>query len=282
MRTVTGATERAAIDTLRAVGWGSVEQAVEQWYAQGGGETDGGGNGGGATSAIAAAEALFLEYKDSHTDSVLAEGIARLCDDLGVDPSDPVMLALSWRWGAATMCEWSRDEFVGGMRGILGGGGGGGGASGGSSASGGSGTAAATAAAVQQGLAALKGALPGLRREMGEPQKFSQMYAYAFGWAAEKGQKCLQLDTALAMWRLLLGEGTPRPGGPWPLLERWLDFLKKAHAGRAVGRDTWVQLLEFVRTVRADMSDYDENGAWPYLLDEFVEQCRKDGTVTAA
>jgi DCN1-like protein 1/2 len=185
---------------------------------------------------------------------VLAEGIARLCDDLGVDPSDPVMLCLSWRLGAATMCEWSRDEFVGGMRGLLGGGSGSGGV----------------------GLASLKAAIPSLRREMADPSKFSQMYAYAFGWAAEKGQKCLQLDTALAMWRLLLGEGTPRPGGAWPLLERWLDFLKQAHAGRAIGRDTWLQLLEFVRTVKPDMSDYDENGAWPYLLDEFVELCRKD------
>lgn len=186
---------------------------------------------------------------------MLAEGIARLCDDLGVDPSDPVMLALSWRLGAATMCEWSRDEFVNGMRNL---------------------------GCASGGVDALKSALPALRREMTDPSKFSEMYAYAFGWAAEKGQKCLQLDTALAMWRLLLGEGTPKPGGPWPLLERWLSFLKKAHAGRAIGRDTWLQLLEFVRTVKADMSDYDENGAWPYLLDEFVEACRKEGVAASA
>jgi DCN1-like protein 1/2 len=190
---------------------------------------------------------------DEHADALLAEGIARLCDDLGVDPSDPVMLALSWRIGAATMCEWSREEFVAGVR----------------------------ALGCASGAPALKAALPGLRREMADPAKFAQMYAYAFGWAADKGQKCLQLDTALAMWRLLLGEGTPRPGGAWPLLERWLAFLKKAHAGRAVGRDTWLQLLEFVRTVRPDMADYDENGAWPYLLDEFVEACRKEGVAAA-
>lgn len=186
---------------------------------------------------------------------MLAEGIARLCDDVGVDPSDPVMLALSFRLGAATMCEWSREEFCGGMRAL--------GCAGG-------------------GAAALKAALPALRREMSDPSKFAEMYAYAFGWAAEKGQKCLQLDTALAMWRLLLGEGTPRPGGAWPLLERWLAFLKKAHAGRAIGRDTWLQLLEFVRTVKPDMSDYDENGAWPYLLDEFVEAYRKEQQQQAA
>lgn len=185
---------------------------------------------------------------------MLAEGIARLCDDIGVDPSDPVMLALSWRIGAATMCEWSRDEFVRGVKEL--------------------GCAA--------GAASLKAQIPSLRREMGDAAKFSEMYAYAFGWAAEKGHKCLQLDTALAMWRLLLGEGTPRPGGAWPLLDRWLAFLQRAHNGRAVGRDTWLQLLEFVRTVRGDMSDYDENGAWPYLLDEFVETCRKEGVAGAA
>lgn len=255
LRTVTGATEKAALDTFKAVGWGPVETAVEHWYATGGGPTTNGGNGGSSAADAKKAEAFFLEYKDEHADAVLAEGIARLCDDLGVDPSDPVMLALSWRLGAATMCEWSRDEFVNGMRNL---------------------------GCASGGVDALKSALPALRREMTDPSKFSEMYAYAFGWAAEKGQKCLQLDTALAMWRLLLGEGTPKPGGPWPLLERWLSFLKKAHAGRAIGRDTWLQLLEFVRTVKADMSDYDENGAWPYLLDEFVEACRKEGVAASA
>jgi DCN1-like protein 1/2 len=32
-----------------------------------------------------------------------------------VDPADVVMLVLSWHFGAATMCEYSKDEFIQGM-----------------------------------------------------------------------------------------------------------------------------------------------------------------------
>ena len=32
-----------------------------------------------------------------------------------VDPGDIVMLVLSWHFRAATMCEYSREEFVSGM-----------------------------------------------------------------------------------------------------------------------------------------------------------------------
>lgn len=32
-----------------------------------------------------------------------------------VDPEDVVMLVLSWHFNAATMCEYSQDEFVKGM-----------------------------------------------------------------------------------------------------------------------------------------------------------------------
>ena len=45
---------------------------------------------------------------------------------------------------------------------------------------------------------------------------------------------------ATAMWRLLFS------AQPWPLCDAWCTFLEKHH-GRAISRDTWVQLLDFVR-----------------------------------
>ena len=46
---------------------------------------------------------------------ILAEGVGDLCEDLGVDPSDVVMLVLAWVMNAAHMCEFQRHEFVGGL-----------------------------------------------------------------------------------------------------------------------------------------------------------------------
>lgn len=41
-------------------------------------------------------------------------------------------------------------------------------------------------------------------------------------------------------------------------------------------QDTWAQFLDFMHTIKSDFSNYDaDGGAWPYLLDEFVEKCKQ-------
>ncbi|KAJ3700593.1 hypothetical protein LUZ61_004298 [Rhynchospora tenuis] len=54
----------------------------------------------------------------------------------------------------------------------------------------------------------------------------------------------------------------------------WLVRHKKV-----ISRDTWSQLLEFVKTIDPQLSNYDEEGAWPYLIDEFVEYLTENGIV---
>ena len=76
---------------------------------------------------------------------------------------------------------------------------------------------------------------------------------------AQKNQKCLQLDVAVGMWQLLFS-GERR----WQHVDAWCEFLQ-AHHNRAISRDTWVQLFEFVRAVKPDFSNFDESAAWPYL-----------------
>lgn len=130
------------------------------------------------------------------------------------------------------MCEYTRDEFVGGLSRMG-----------------------------ADSLEKLKAKLPEMRRDLDDPIKWREVYNYAFGWAAEKGQKCLQLDVAVGMWQLLFAGGPPRQ---WPHVGAWCEFLQRRH-GRAVSRDTWAQLFEFAKGVKPDFSDFDESAAWPYL-----------------
>lgn len=83
--------------------------------------------------------------------------------------------------------------------------------------------------------------------------------AHTFLRAAQKTQKCLQLDVAVGMWQLLFA-GERR----WPYIDDWCEFLQQHH-NRAISKDTWVQLFEFVRSVKPDFSNFDESAAWPYL-----------------
>ncbi|PNX86385.1 hypothetical protein L195_g042463 [Trifolium pratense] len=72
------------------------------------------------------------------------------------------------------------------------------------------------------------------------------------------------------MWQLLFAEKQ------WPLVDHWCQFLQARH-NKAISRDTWSQLLEFAKTVSSNLSDYDAEGAWPYLIDEFVDYLKENG-----
>jgi len=114
--------------------------------------------------------------------------------------------------------------------------------------------------------------IPYLRSELKDEQKFREIYNFAFTWAKEKGQKSLALDTAIGMWQLLFAEKQ------WPLVDQWCQFLQVRH-NKAISKDTWSQLLEFAKMVDPSLSNYDAEGAWPYLIDEFVEYLSENGLI---
>eukprot|EP00882_Tetradesmus_deserticola_P003375 GHRQ01003571.1.p2 GENE.GHRQ01003571.1~~GHRQ01003571.1.p2 ORF type:complete len:254 (+),score=115.01 GHRQ01003571.1:293-1054(+) len=230
-RSITGASDKKAIDCLKQAGW-SVEGGIEVFFSL--------GMQGSSALDTHAMEQLYLKYKDPHQDMILADGISRLCDDLAVEPTDIVMLVISYHMGANIMCEYSRQEWVSGL------------------------TRMGT-----DSLDKLRAKLPELRAELADPARFQEVYSFAFSWAREKGQKCLQIDTALAMWQLLFADDRR-----WQYIDEWCEFLQ-THHNRAISRDTWVQLFQFTKIIKPDFSDFDEAGAWPYLMDEFVDYMKK-------
>lgn len=234
---ITGTSARVAQECLQVVNW-SVESAIDYFYASGMSS-----RADRANSSLrvdkAAISRLFQRYKDSGADSILAQGVEQLCTDLDIDPMDPVMVVLSWHLGAEVMCEYSQEEFEGGL-----------------------------AKLAIDSLDKLKAALPKMRLELSDPSKLRDIYQYAYLFSREKGQKCVQLDVAIAMWQLLV------PPERWALMPAWCEYLQEHHK-RAVSRDTWNQLYDFMMTIKPNFSNFDDAGAWPYLIDEFVAHQRE-------
>ncbi|CAG4935251.1 unnamed protein product [Parnassius apollo] len=93
-------------------------------------------------------------------------------------------------------------------------------------------------------------------------------------YKTDSGQR--SLDAAAA--RALLGVLLPR----WPLRVPLATFLQRERRYRVVNRDQWCNILEFSRTVDHHLAAYDADGAWPVMLDEFVEWLRAERANEAA
>ncbi|CAN8002550.1 unnamed protein product [Ixodes hexagonus] len=184
----------------------------------------------------ARAVALFEKYRDPDDDAVLAEGIVRLCRDLGVRPEEFRVLLLAWKFGARQMCRFSREEFLSGCRALR-----------------------------ADSTLALRARFPDMREEARDPARFRDLYRFTFKFGLESGQRVLPTEMAAQLWRLVFSEAPPA------VLERWLAFLEVHPEVRGITGDTWNMFLHFADTAGRDLSTYDDAEAWPSLFDDFVE-----------
>ena len=127
-------------------------------------------------------------------------------------------------------------------------------------------------ARVLPALAALHDAL---RPELDAgPEKFAAFYHFVFFVARERGDRNLRAEAATHAWAFALANGR------FTLLERFCAFVKGRRLPRGVSEDTWCQVLDFANAARAFASAedvvaaYDPRGAWPVLVDEFVDHLR--------
>ena len=108
---------------------------------------------------------------------------------------------------------------------------------------------------------------------------FKKVYKYVFVAGRERDQKALSLENALIYWQMLFSP----PGLEWKTqhhdwLELWKSFLNEKWT-RSVNRDMWNMTLEFALKTLSDetLSFWGEDGAWPSVIDDFVEWCRGQG-----
>lgn len=184
------------------------------------------------------ANKLFEKYRDNSDDAILAEGTERFCQDLKVSPEDFIVLVIAWKFQAAIMCRFTRSEFIQGCRTLR-----------------------------ADSINAIKTKFPELLREVQtDDAMFKDLYRYTFGFGldTEGGQRTLPCEIAIPLWKLVFHYRQP------PILDRWCNFLTENQV-KGISRDTWQMFLHFVEVIGDNLSNYDDNEAWPSLFDDFVE-----------
>lgn len=112
-----------------------------------------------------------------------------------------------------------------------------------------------------------------LKNFLVEASEYRKFFMFAFDYNIPPGTKGLPIDTAVQLFPLILEDRFNH-------LSLWVEFLEgRKHV---ISRDTHAMLLEFALTISADLNNFDENGAWPVLLDEFVEFARPKLGITAS
>jgi len=221
-------------------------------------------------------DSLFNKYKDEGGDDISIEGTISLCEDLGVDPEDVVLLAIAFELKSPRVGEWSRKGWMDGWKSLG-----------------------------CDSVPSMKACLQKLRHRLtSDPSYFKKVYHYTFEFAKSQGQRSLATETAIAFWSLLLPHGlkgralshVPFIADPddsdedqggdvdmsdssesgWTLEynDWWFEYLT-AKGGKGVSKDTWSMFLEFVRTIDSKFEKYDMEAAWPSSIDDFVEFARR-------
>ncbi|XP_076908488.1 defective in cullin neddylation protein AAR3-like, partial [Bidens hawaiensis] len=98
---------------------------------------------------------------------------------------------------------------------------------------------------------------------MADSCEFSRFYNFVFFISRENGQRSITVSRAIMAWKLVLS-------GRFRLLNQWCSFVEK-NQRHNISEDTWRQVLAFSRCVHENLEGYDPEGAWPVLVDEFVE-----------
>lgn len=185
---------------------------------------------------------LFAKYKDDTEDSILADGMEKFCQDLGVDPTEFIVLVLAWKFNASQMCRFTRTEFFDGCKALK-----------------------------VDSIRSLQNRFPELEAEVtNDVEKFKDLYRFTFkfGLDVEEGQRALPKNIALPLWKLVFSRNIP------VVLDRWFAYLENRQL-RGISRDTWYMFLNFTEAIEPDFENYDDSEAWPSLFDDFVESERE-------
>lgn len=189
---------------------------------------------------------LFDKYEKKDADTINVNGTMTYFGDLGINPEQYTAFVVSEILKCPTLGEIQRDSFTAAWS-ELGG----------------------DTIDKQKKIIAMRCA--SLSSDV-NARKAVYTYAFKLG-LTESNQRTIEKDVALQMWNVLLAP----PMSSWKTkshdwLNEWTEFVTQANT-KGVNKDVWEQTFKFAQETLKDetLSWWNENSAWPALIDEFVE-----------
>ncbi|GAA5966204.1 hypothetical protein JCM3765_006087 [Sporobolomyces pararoseus] len=272
---ITGTSTTEATRYLKACNW-RLESALDTYYndprsisSNSSTTTSSSSN---VTTMTKNLETLWKRFSDTNNDQEIGlEGTLEYCSAINLDPQELEMLGLSFFLKSPTMGKFEKKLWLNSWLSV----------------------SADTLEKQQEYVEKV------LKFKLVEKDGnfFKKVYDFSFDYAKPEGQKSMPFEIAQELWKLLIPldpfvsspssttttpsttttttNGFSSRGFDQERLEWWLDFLGKEKGGKVVSKDTWCLFLEFTRTIDRDFKSYDEEAAWPSLIDDFVAHVRE-------
>ncbi|KAH0602825.1 uncharacterized protein H6S33_008475 [Morchella sextelata] len=198
------------------------------------------------SNSTAQLNSIFDKYHEAGDppNIIGVNGAMRYLQDIGIGLEEPTVLVVAELLKAPTMGEFAREGFVDGWK-----------------------------ACGCETLDKQRARVPALRSSFGNDEAvFKKVYLFTYNFARSPNQKSLPLESAVEYWKLLFASRFKAQ------MDNWIEFLETEYK-RSIAKDTWNCMYDFVQLADADptpeLASYDIDGAWPSILDDFVNYVRK-------
>merc|ERR1712071_720567 len=186
---------------------------------------------------------MFVDIADEDNPEVAnMEGLAKLCEHIGIDPEDVRALVLLWKLGANKKPgQITKQEWIQGCIKLE-----------------------------ADSIDKFKNIIPKLDPGFITRDEFKSFYKFAFQFNREGKYRTLDKDIVIDLLDLVLKDRVDSHR-----IQNFAEFLEssKEEANKKINLDQWSSFLDFCYEYENESLDNydDEMSAWPILIDDFVE-----------